>query len=681
MRPWLIVAFLLAPLLVFGQAPIITPLNPTLYKSQAQTFSCSGNCGTPTTGWTVTGAGSINSGTGGYTAPASVTAKQSIAGFQLGPNNIIFNQDISALTGAALSGTSFNFNILPSFPINYCNNSSPTDSMVFFYTSGHNGTFCAPSQNAGLSGRIESGWYKARNLQPGVTPNSEDHHYIKCNYVTGICEDQYQYYVVGNATNEGCPTCNSQSGVKYNVNSYALPDASTDAAGLYLTMLMLRRQEFDQACAAGAGTGAITHALRLTLGSAAIGPTFIWPAVTGMGIGTNPYGERIRLKSSFSEVGYSACAKVILHELKNYGMFLADVGFNGQANIEHAAWSEADLGYFAEVNGIASTNFESVDESAKMLSSSSLESTDNRETVCYAATTGTTCTDVVLLGVTVGMLQDSVNIMAGAPNYQFLAQAKGASNTSLTWALSGGAPGSIDSNGLYTPPATLVTEAAVTVTATSVSDNTVSATSVLYVWPQVSDYILPSWSTGNDFTDSGGKVWRSGAGIGIDNHPKQIGCCSDQSSNYTGSPTDKQLFNHAFFGSLNNLEDYHFYEFVPAGTYTVKFNTIAIDAPGANVSNVNFVAQGSTLLSNVDPAAAGVGQYGPYTHSFNLTVACDNLLTFDEQSYNPGGDESVSSLSIIQNTNTQGSCGGGGGGSNTGSMSGASKLGGTSILK
>lgn len=670
MRRFLQFAFLLALLTTitspsWGQAPIISPTNPAVNGgSSTQQFTCTSNCGSPTTGWTCTScAGSINSGTGLYTSPASVTAKNQLAGYQFLPNNHVFNTDISALTGSAVGGgaSACCYNLIPSFPINYCTNSSPTDSMVFFYTPTHNGTYCAPTQNSGLSGNIESGWYQARNLVPGVTPNGADHHYLKANSSTGGYEDQYQYYFVGNGTAEGCALCNSQSGVKYSSNDYAAPTIATDAAGMFLMPLMLRRQEFDTACAGGAGTGTINHALRVTLNPGGITNNgFIWPAVTGAsGSGSNPEGTRFRLKSSFSEVGYSACAKLILHLLKNYGLILADAGFSWQSNIEYAAWSETDVGYFAEVNNanIPSSQFEVVDESSLVITSSSLEANTSRETVCYVATTGTTCTDIVLVGVTVGMLQDVVDIMAGAPNFQFNAGVHGSSNSSLTWTLSS-AVGSINSStGAYTPPATLTTQTTITVTATSVANSAVSASTILRVWPHVSAYALPGWTTGHDFTDVGGKSWRSGAGIGVTSQQGQIGCCADLSASYTGSSTDNELWDHVFTGSLTNLVDNHIYWFVPAGTYTLTFHSIAVAAAGANTSNVNFISQGSTLATNVDFAGGGVNQYGAYTRTdSSITVTCNNLLTYDEQTYDAGGFEQVSSFSIVQNTNTQASC-------------------------
>ena len=638
--------FLLFVVTAFAQTPTISPSTPTAFKSAKINFTCTANCGTGGT-WSCSGcAGSIDPSTGVYTAPAAIKAQQQLAGYQLLPNNAVFNVDISGLPASAITGATGNFNITDSFPLNYIPNSTPTDNMAFVYTPGHNGTYFTPSQNNFLSGNIESGWYVARRSAQGNT----DHHYLRANSDTGTYQEQYQYFPVG--TSVSCSTCNSASGVKYTSSSYAAPDLATDAASLYIMPLILRRQEFDHACNGGVGGGSVNHALRLTLPAGYIGRTFIWPAqAVSPGGGTHAYGERFRLKSSFNEASFSPCARIILEELKHYGLFVADIGFNWQANIEITSWSEADEGYFAEINKkLADTDFEQVDESSLEISPRSLEANTSRETVSFTSSSGTASVEVVLLGVAVGTLQDAVDIMAGSPGIQLKAVIQG--DTTINWSLSS-AVGSITPSGVYTPPATASSEMTIRAIATSNADNTISADTLIRIWPGGTAYALPSWSSGNDYTDSHGHIWKSGAGIGITNQPRNIGCCAaDDVGLYTGPATDHQLWNQIFTTSQT---DFHIYWFVPAGTYTLTFHSLATEAVGAGKSNVNFVAQGSTLASNVD-FAASVGRYGPYTRTDSLTVGCDNLLTYDEQMYDDGGYAPISSFSITQNTNTQASC-------------------------
>jgi hypothetical protein len=133
--------FLVFVVTVFAQTPAISPSAPKAFKNGTINFTCTANCGAGVT-WSCSGcAGSIDPSTGVYTAPASIKAQQQLAGYQLLPNNAVFNVDISGLPASAISGATGNFNLTDSFPLNYVTNSTPTDSMVFFYTPGHNGRY------------------------------------------------------------------------------------------------------------------------------------------------------------------------------------------------------------------------------------------------------------------------------------------------------------------------------------------------------------------------------------------------------------------------------------------------------------------------------------------------------------------------------------------------------------
>ena len=80
-----------------------------------------------------------------------------------------------------------------------------------------------------------------------------------------------------------------------------------------------------------------------------------------------------------------------------------------------------------------------VDESGLMISSTSGETTSNRETVCYT-NGGSACTDVILRGVAVNLSQDVLNVLPGTPAVQLTALVSGASNTAVTWALPANLP-------------------------------------------------------------------------------------------------------------------------------------------------------------------------------------------------------------------------------------------------
>lgn len=80
--------------------------------------------------------------------------------------------------------------------------------------------------------------------------------------------------------------------------------------------------------------------------------------------------------------------------------------------------------------------------------------------------------------VAVNVAEDAVSLGAGE-SYQFTATVTGHSNTAVTWNLSGcsgTACGTISPTGLYTAPSAILTEATVTITATSQADPTKSDT-------------------------------------------------------------------------------------------------------------------------------------------------------------------------------------------------------------
>ena len=367
----------------YGQAPVISPSVPVVNQGGTLNFSCTSNCGTGGS-WSCSGcAGSINSGTGVYTAPSSVMNKQSCGGYQCLPNNHIFNERIDSLSvnsnsanWIAASGSS-QVSYGPTVPINYCDGSTPTQSQVFYYTTANNGSFQIPAYPFA---RIEQGWASAHGItgvNGGVpyVPFTVDHHFVCMDTTNGTIQEMYQFYPAGTATGiESCPTCTSQSGQRYLTFGYALPaNGSTNAGGTDLWPLMLRLQELEQAVA---NSGTINHALLFTLPAGSIAnSTFIWPATAGSsGSGSIPYGARARLKSTFNVSGftYSGCtgtclaaAKIILTQLQQYGLILSDIGGGWQVDLEDTRLPLAYAQAFSAIfySTITPSNFEFVDES------------------------------------------------------------------------------------------------------------------------------------------------------------------------------------------------------------------------------------------------------------------------------------------------------------------------------
>ena len=81
-----------------------------------------------------------------------------------------------------------------------------------------------------------------------------------------------------------------------------------------------------------------------------------------------------------------------------------------------------------------------------------------------------------------------------AQTKKFTATVKGASNTAVTWALSP-AVGSLSAAGIYTPPAVIAAPQRVSVTATSVADQTKSASAAVTLAPSVVMSLTPPTAT------------------------------------------------------------------------------------------------------------------------------------------------------------------------------------------
>lgn len=184
----LFILVLLAATTASAQAPVITQTAPVVNQgatlqftetlSEAGTWSCSG-C-----------AGNITSG-GLYTAPATVTPQQTLGGYQLLPNQHIFNARVDSLplrsdSATLMAGTgtgNLTYTEIQSFPINYCNGSTPLQSMVFYATPGNNGNFQIPAYP---NIHMETGWFNRWD-------SAHDHHLICIDTTNGTVQEMYQY--------------------------------------------------------------------------------------------------------------------------------------------------------------------------------------------------------------------------------------------------------------------------------------------------------------------------------------------------------------------------------------------------------------------------------------------------------------------------------------------------------
>ena len=631
----------------FAQAPVISPgvpvvnqgqtINFTETMSEAGTWSCS-SC-----------LGSINSGTGVYTAPATVTPQQSLNGCQLLPNNHIINTNISGLSPAASSATWIAAIGTPSVqpvvavPLNYVYSTTPTIAMNFVFTPGQNGTWEMPSYPLG---NIQGGWLTAWN--------AGDHHVYTTNPTTCQFQEAYQFYTPG--TNGAYPSSTSEGGVQYQGSTYTLasvPGANTgaaDACGMNQQAMTLHLQELENAVN---NSGTVNHALRATLNLSTLSTSYLWPATSKefSGAGIVPCGVRLRLKSGYNISGFSAINQVILTTLKNYGMIVEDGGTSFNIAVDYTKWPANYMAAFKALYaaGVNASNFDIVDESgleissgdqtcptpaACGLNSASLE----RVTFTRTSDSATASVDVALLGVTIGILQDQITMQAGTPPLQLTAYVNGSSNTSVTWSMSP-TVGTLTSGGLYTPPATEATETVTTITATAAANTNITASFPMTILPNGTMYILMNtqanftaigWTW--PFVDGSSNTWQSQTG---DNGGQE------NSNNYANPPWANLATAQQYAWSYQaaNTSDEVFTFYVPNGAYNVTGYFGDTVYPSAGQMTMNIEVNGYTCKNSYDVYAAAGGEYLPTSYSCQTIVANNQLryvLRFLTSAFNLG---------------------------------------------
>jgi hypothetical protein len=618
---------------LFGAAPVFTPSTPP-------TVLVADGVVTPLTAdqsvtWSVTGSGSINSSTGAYTPPAKFHAANNYLGVPSLPNDHVYNTKISALPVNNTLTTSFHsllgttvLSMDVSGADNPTSNSSPSNSMLFNYTPGANGTFKFP------------GWPTLRMDSGLFVDLSVDNRFFTANRDTGEFSELYKLYPIGTTDFGVCNTCNSQSGVKFSDN-YAL-NTGINAAGMYISPLQIRYTEL-RACV-DAGTP-ITHASRFTLDNAVLGPNLmLWPATasTSFPVGMIPYGARFRLKSTFDISALSTAAKCILQSFKDYGMFVDDGGNDMHVSVNQDCISgesdlyQAILQEIPFVTGLNSTQFEIVDESSLELTSGPAAHTGfvnptngsvtpDHYALVKACNAMSECTSMplVLQPVTAGTEQpNGYTIMAGTPQIQLPVWVLGSATTTFTCSLSS-AIGSITSDCKYTAPGTSMSRQTVTVTVTPTADTAETLKFALYIYPDdgIRQRFWPGFTAGDTDVTVGGKTWFSQR-ASFWKLPGIANC------DFSGSGASWAGYYN--FCNYANAGDLAVKAFVPNGTWQVTLNYgIGGSMPFASDQWVQGIdAQGSIYTgSNATPntwASAGsfLGKTGQLVDVCNIVGSC-----------------------------------------------------------
>lgn len=451
---------------------------------------------------------------GTYHAPASIHVNNSMAGCQILPNDHVFNTRIDSLPVHPKSKTWMSqipvtpLYYDPSFGINIADAQTPKHSMHFFYGP----------QNDGVYELVQWPFLKRESGVFSAALSDVDRHVLTVDRDSCNVFELYNNYDPG--TNTQCPSCTAQGGVRYSSLSSALPHGATDAAGLLLAPLTLHLEEVR--------SGAIRHALRVTLQNSKISPSLVWPATANAGAwGMIPYGTRFRLKRDFDISRFSPLAKVLLTQLKEYGVLLADGGANWEVDVSTDVTEDAAvLSAFGEVSGSqVSSSMEIVDESALMSSAASGEVKPENGYVkpdSYAEVIATDLKNpsssararITLQGVTIGFPNPAIWIQSGVTQ-KLVAWVNGTADKGLRWSMSPRL-GTLASDGVYSAP-TVKRPTTIEVTATSTADTSSSAHVAVTILPAGPIRIKVGNATGapgapNRFApdygpDSSGNMW------------------------------------------------------------------------------------------------------------------------------------------------------------------------------
>lgn len=142
--------------------------------------------------------------------------------------------------------------------------------------------------------------------------------------------------------------------------------SSANAAGTTLLPGLIRYDEV--------ASGHIDHAVLMT--GSQVGDTYVWPvsrtASSHSGAQYPPMGTRFRLKPNVDISGFSPNVRVVLEALKTYGAILTDTGASWfLTGTPDSRWNDGEMHAITQLHG---SDFEAVDESGLMISSSSGES-------------------------------------------------------------------------------------------------------------------------------------------------------------------------------------------------------------------------------------------------------------------------------------------------------------------
>lgn len=554
--------------------PVITPNVPQAFVGSGIQMNAN-----QTVTWTLqSGSTGAVSGTGFFTAPGPLVAHQSDFGCNLLAPDHVFNVKANNLPVDVTTTTFLHANVIAAqitaeidMPDQLYTNATPTTSLIF--------------ANSGINGNYQVDTFPNLRVENGLFSDSRpvDQHILAMNKDTCVATELYKLYPIGFVGSGSCSTCNSGSGVSYG-DTYDL-NQGVDAAGLYILPLTDGYQEIKNCADNGV---AIKHALRMTFSVGIMANRQTWPAVAHAADGGQiPFGERFRLKSTFTPTG-SAAAQCIEQQLKDYGAFANDGGINGHIQLRQDAVGDYTLLQavaveLSSISGLTTDNLEAVNEATfeDLISTSPTfqkgrvdptNAFQTPETFAVIIASNTTTHEwstmpIIITPVTIGTDKPlGVSLMAGTPTTQLNVWVNNANNASFSCAMSP-TLGSLTSGGLYSAPSSVVARSSTTVTCTATVDAAAVVKFPVTVYP--ADGIRERLSTNTNVNygpDVNGKTWFTDQGSywRLQGHSN-----CDWSGDTWPGVVDSGLYKQCEYVS-NGSGDQFFRFLVPNGSYRIK---------------------------------------------------------------------------------------------------------------
>jgi hypothetical protein len=264
----------------------------------------------------------------------------------------------------------------------------------------------------------------------------------------------------------------------------------------------------------------------------------------------------------------------VLNALKQYGMFLADIGMGGDitfsADLTRSPKAMNDVETLA---GITADNFEMVDESSLILNSA-LNAVNPKNVyvkpgnsallsvVDSANPANRVQIPIALQPVTVGTPEPALTIQAGSNPFRIKTWVNGSSNQNLNWIVSPSVgAGTIASDGTYTAPAFIPAMTEATLTASSQADSKATVAIHLTVLPP--GPLRIDVGSAVSTVDQTGTAWLPDVGF-------EHGSFSDQNDWYPvngwgGIPNQTQYQTYKYTWGDDIVYRFH----VPNGNYRV----------------------------------------------------------------------------------------------------------------